>query len=138
MLTNELNHTLSIRLDTSFEKLKQKIKKRLKTAEYKDYLTHKVGTEEFYKQIERIDNLIQVLDDTVTHRLPALEYEFNRDLKTKADKEEMKTALAGKVNNEIADKLIDRLNNQEESLASVHAQLKVLAEQAADSDNDKP
>ena len=33
---------------------------------------------------------LTILDDTVTHRLPALEYEFNRDLKRKADKEDMK------------------------------------------------
>ena len=84
-------NTIKIKFNQSEEKLKQKIKKRLKIDGYKEYLKHKVGTEEFYKQIQRIDNMIQVIDDTVTHRLPALEYEFNRDLKRKADKEDMKT-----------------------------------------------
>ena len=50
----------------------------------------------------------------------------------------MKIELDTKTDNKITEQLIDRLNKQEESLASVHAQLKVLAEQAADSDNDQP
>ena len=47
--------------------------------------------------------MIQIIDDTVTHRLPALEYEFNRDLKRKADKDDMKTQLDNKVNNIVAE-----------------------------------
>ena len=62
--------------------------------------------------------MIQIIDDTVTHRLPALEYEFNRDLKRKADKDDMKEQLDGKVNNAIADAMIDRLNKQEEEVAT--------------------
>ena len=58
LLSNEFTHTLNIKFGASEEKMKQKIKKRLKIENYKEYLKHKVGTEEFYKQIERIDNMI--------------------------------------------------------------------------------
>ena len=117
LLSNEFSHTLGIKLDTTTEKLKQKIKKRLKTQEYKEYIKHKVNTEEFYKQIERIDNMIQIIDDTVTHRLPALEYEFNRDLKRKADIDDMTVQLGSKVEYLNFDKLVARVNSNEEQLA---------------------
>lgn len=45
----------------------------------------KVNTDEFMKQIERVDNTVYVLDDKINNRIPAMEYEFHRAIKNKAD-----------------------------------------------------
>lgn len=79
------------------EKLKPKIKKRLKEKSLQQKLLHKVNSEDFHKQVERLDNVVQVLQDKVEYRLPAMDYEFKRTLKVKADRawvEELQTKKA--------------------------------------------
>ena len=49
----------------------------------------KVNHDEFMKQIERVDNTVYVLDDKINNRIPAMEYEFQRSIKNKADMEEL-------------------------------------------------
>ena len=89
LINNEFGLLLDRRLTVAVEALKPKIKKRVKLSEYKDYIKSKVSGEEFQKQIERLDSQIQIMEDKLDFRLPALEYNFTRDLKKKADKDEV-------------------------------------------------
>lgn len=48
---NEFKHSLSTKLDQMYERVKPKIKKRLKVSEYKNYLTSKVNQDVFNKNV---------------------------------------------------------------------------------------
>lgn len=48
---NELKHGVNIKFGQLEERIKVKIKKRLKIIDYKEYLKGKVGVDEFYKHI---------------------------------------------------------------------------------------
>ena len=41
------------------------------------------------KQIERIDNVVSIFGDKIEYRLPAMEFEFNRALQSKAEIEQV-------------------------------------------------
>ena len=69
------------------DKLKLKIKKRMKYHEIDEKLKGKVGMIEFMKQIERIDNGVQVFTDSVEYKLPAIQHDLERQIKHKADKD---------------------------------------------------
>jgi len=71
------------------ERLKPKIKKRLKISKYEEYLKGKVNYYEFKKQIDRVDNIVSVIQDKVDYRIPAMELEFNRELNKKANVDEV-------------------------------------------------
>lgn len=65
--------------------MRSKIKKRLKMKDVDEKLNSKVNIHEFMKQVERIDNNVTVFGDKVDYRLPAIEYEFSRQLNGKAE-----------------------------------------------------
>ena len=119
---SEFHHLVNRKLGVMLEAIKPKIKKRVKITEYKGYLTSKVGVEEFNKQIQRIDNLVAIIEDKVDFRLPALEYQFTRDLKKKADKEEVITELGKKVDGDLFEALVARANKMEEKQEEILAQ----------------
>ena len=89
----------------------------MKYHEIDEKLKGKVGMIEFMKQIERIDNGVQVFTDSVEYKLPALKYELERDLKNKADMNYVESKLSTKVDHEHMEKLIDRINKIEEMAA---------------------
>ena len=62
------------------DRLIPKIKKRMKEEDLGKKLIGKVNQIEFHKMQERMDNNINSLADRVDYRLPAMEYEFKRDL----------------------------------------------------------
>ena len=55
------------------------------------------------KQIERIDNVVQVMGDRVDYKLPAIEYQLNRNLKGKADMSDVEKMIALKVDKTFVD-----------------------------------
>ena len=67
------------------ETLKPKIKKRMKRKHVEGMIVQKTNEAEFRKQIERLDNSLQIVQDVVDHKLPSLKYEIERELKNKAD-----------------------------------------------------
>jgi hypothetical protein len=80
-----------------------KIKKRLKMKHVEEKLSVKVNTQEFMKQIERLDNNITVFSDKVEFRLPAMEYEFHRAIQNKAEISAVQEALDQKVDKTFVD-----------------------------------
>ena len=61
---------------------------------------------------------MQVLGDKVDYRLPAMDYEFKRKLKVKADTQWVDDQLKTKVEQTFCDMLLDRINKIEEMAAS--------------------
>lgn len=85
LLESQMHERLKREIIILEERLKPKIKKRLKEKDLTSKLLGKINSEEFDKQVERIDNTMSVLGDKVDYRLPAMDYEFKRNLKVKAD-----------------------------------------------------
>lgn len=111
----------------------------MKYHEIDEKMKGKVGMIEFMKQIERIDNGVQVFTDSVEYKLPALKYELERDLKNKADMNFVTSKLENKVDKEFMDQLIERINKIEEMAAAkiVSAVAREKTEGASDEESDE-
>ena len=57
-----------------------------------------------------------MLQDKVEYRLPAMDYEFKRSLKIKAERSWVEELLKGKADTSMIDSLIERMNKFEELL----------------------
>ena len=101
------------------ERLKPKIKKRLKISILEEYLKGKVNYYEFKKQIDRVDNIVSVIQDKVDYRIPAMELEFNRELNKKANVEEVDEEMEKKADKNYVGQLIERLNKLEETTTAL-------------------
>ena len=116
LLEGQMHDRLKREITILEERLKPKIKKRLKESTIQSKLLGKVDSEDFKKQVERLDNVVQVLQDKVEYRLPAMDYEFKRTLKVKADKVWVEELQTKKADIAIIDQLIERMNKFEELL----------------------
>ena len=85
LLENSMYDKIKREIQGLSDQMRSKIKKRLKMKHMEDKLNSKVNIHEFMKQIERIDNNVTVFGDKVEYRLPAIEYEFSRQLQGKAE-----------------------------------------------------
>ena len=97
-------------------------------------MIEKVGRQEFLKHIERIDRFVQIMHDKVEYQLPAFKYEYQREMKTKADIESVNKLLDQKVEKEFIDQLIERINKIEE-MATISVS-KAKKKQESDEDED--
>ena len=85
LLENQMYDKIKREIQGLSDLLSSKIKKRLKMKHLDEKLSSKVNIHEFMKQVERIDNNVTVFGDKVEYRLPAIEYEFSRQLQGKAE-----------------------------------------------------
>ena len=85
LLENQMYDKIKREIQGLSDLLSSKIKKRLKMKHLDEKLNSKVNIHEFMKQVERIDNNVTVFGDKVEYRLPAIEYEFSRQLQGKAE-----------------------------------------------------
>ena len=123
-------------LQVIIDSIKHKFKKRIKLKDVEVRMTEKVGRQEFLKHIERIDRFVQIMHDKVDYSLPAFKFEYQRDLKTKADIESVNKLLDQKVDKEFTDQLIERLNKIEEMLIVSISKAKKKQESEEDEDED--
>ena len=86
LLEAQMHDRLKKEVNSLEDRLKPKIKKRLKEEVLTSRLLGKVDSHDFKKHVERLDNSMQVLGDKVEYRLPAMDYEFKRSLTVKADR----------------------------------------------------
>lgn len=70
-----------------------KIKKRAKQADIDAKILGKIDAIEFKKHIERINNQLRIVEDSVELKFPAMEYKFNRDLKAKISASDFKKGM---------------------------------------------
>ena len=96
-----------------------KIKKRAKAADIDAKITGKVDSVEFKKHIERINNQLRIVEDSVELKFPAMEYRFNRDLKNKVALSEVEKMMSTKVDQVTFQELVERMNKVEELAANV-------------------
>ena len=116
-MESDFERRLKSGLEILSETLKPKIKKRLKSKHVEGMLVQKTNEAEFRKQIERLDNSLQIVQDVVDHKLPSLKYEIERELKNKADIVKFQAALDTKVDKDVIEKIIERINRMEEVTA---------------------
>ena len=69
--------------------------------------------------MERVNNQLRIVEDSVELKFPAMEYKFNRDLKNKVSMKELDTALSTKVDQQKYDELLARVNEMEETIKNV-------------------
>jgi hypothetical protein len=103
LLENQMYDKIKREIQGLNDNLKRKIKKRLKMKHVDEKLNQKVNMQEFMKQVERIDNNVTVFGDKVEYRLPAMEYEFNRAIQSKAEISAVQEALDQKVDKTFVD-----------------------------------
>ena len=85
LMESDFDRRLKSGIEMLSETLKPKIKKRMKKEMVEGMIVQKTNEAEFRKQIERLDNSLQIVQDVVDHKLPAMKYEIQRELKNKAD-----------------------------------------------------
>ena len=118
MLEEQLDEKLNKELIKLEDRLKPKIKKRIKMGDIENKMANKVNMIDFMKQIERIDNNVQVFCDKVDYKLPAMEFEFNRSIINKAEKESVEKLKAEIVDKAQFQGIVDRINKIEEKFDS--------------------
>ena len=87
-----------------------KIKKRAKQKDIDSAILGKVNNIEFKKYIERLTNSVRLCEDAVELKFPAMEYQFNRDLKAKASIEMVTELLTTKANSTDIEAINERMN----------------------------
>ena len=88
-MENSMDERLKRELEKLHDRLKPSIKKRIKMKHIESKLLTKTNVVEFNKTVQRLDDKIQLLNDTVEYKLPSMEYEFERALKNKAEKDDV-------------------------------------------------
>ena len=74
MLEEQTDEKVAKEIQKLEDRLRPKLKKRIKMTDIDSKLLNKVNMIDFMKQIERIDNTVQVFADKVDHKLPAIEF----------------------------------------------------------------
>ena len=114
LLEDQIKERLQRDLTILQDKVRQKVKKRLKKEEIKEFIRQKVDRNEYKKNTDRIEGVVQVLNDRVDNELPAFKIDILNALKSKAEKSEVLTQLETKVDKELVSGLVDRVNIMEE------------------------
>ena len=117
-MENSMDERLKRELEKLHDRLKPSIKKRIKMKHIESKLLTKTNVVEFNKTVQRLDDKIQLLNDTVEYKLPSMEYEFERALKNKAEKDDVQKLVDEKVDKTFVDELITRINKIEEMAAA--------------------
>lgn len=110
LLQQQLNERMTKELQSLEELLRMKIKKRAKQKDIDSAILGKVNNIEFKKHIERLTNSVRLCEDAVELKFPAMEYQFNRDLKAKASIEMVTELLTHKANNTDIEAINERMN----------------------------
>lgn len=127
LLEEDMDRRMKGALEQYLNQLKPKIKKRLKIKDLDAKLSSKVNFNEFMKQIERMDNSIQVVQNVIEHKIPAFRYEIETQLKYKPTMDQVNQALEKKADKEVVDKLLDRINQFDETIKRIGGQLAAVA-----------
>ena len=101
LLEDQIKERLQRDLTILQDKVRQKVKKRLKKEEIKEFIRQKVDRNEYKKNTDRIEGVVQVLNDRVDNELPAFKIDILNALKSKAEKSEVLTQLETKVDKEL-------------------------------------
>ena len=115
LLQQEIHERLGKELQSVKDVLKPKIKKRLKIVDLENKIKDKLHIQEFHRHMERINNQMRMVEDQVEIKFPALQYQFNRDLGTKASITFVEESLEKKVEREEFDLILKRLDDIEET-----------------------
>mmetsp|Transcript_19146 Transcript_19146/g.29334 ORF Transcript_19146/g.29334 Transcript_19146/m.29334 type:complete len:177 (+) Transcript_19146:219-749(+) len=118
LLEDQVNQKVKRELELLEDRIRPKIKKRIKMKHMEPRLLQKVNLIDFKKQIDRFDNTLQVVEDKVDYKLPAMDYEFTRAMKNKAEMPEVEEKLETKADKEAIEQLTQRLNTLEESFTA--------------------
>ena len=79
---------------------------------------------------------MQVLGDKVDHYLPAFKLDFDEKLQKKADFEKVNALVSTKVDKDVVESLIDRVNKMQEQIAEASKQAALRAAEASMDDDD--
>jgi hypothetical protein len=114
LLEEDMDRRMKASVEQFILNIKPKIKKRLKITDLDKKLIAKVNHNEFMKQIERMDNSIQIVTNVIEHKIPAFRFEIERELINKASMDQVNKVLETKADKDLLDKLLDRMNKMEE------------------------
>ena len=123
LLEEDMDRRMKGALEQYVNQLKPKIKKRLKITDLDAKLSSKVNFNEFMKQIERMDNSIQVVQNVIEHKIPAFRYEIETQLAYKPTMDQVNKELEKKADKEVVDKMLDRLNQFDDTMKKIGGQL---------------
>lgn len=103
LLENTFDERMKRELEKLHDRMKPKIKKRVKMKQIESKLLTKTNLHIFNKEVSRLDDKLQLLQDTVDHKLPAMEYKFERELNNKASAADVESLTETKADKEFVD-----------------------------------
>ena len=118
LLESAFDERMKREVEKLHDRMKPKIKKRVKMKQIESKLLTKCNLHVFNKEMNRLDDKLQLIGDTVDHKLPAMEYKFEREMKNKGSVEDVKELRETKADQEFVDSLVLRLNKIEEQAAA--------------------
>ena len=83
-------------MEMLFDRLRPKLKKRIKMKDIENRFLGKVNLIDFKKHVDKMESNLQIIEDKVEYKLPAMDYEFKRALKNKVDMAEVEALFAKK------------------------------------------
>ena len=137
LLEDQIKERMTRDLGILEDRVKQKVKKRLKKDEIVAFIRQKVDRAEYKKNTDRIEGVVQVLNDRVDNELPAFKIDILNALKAKADRDEVKQQMEVKADKEMVDSLVERLNHMQESLMEAIKTAQAAAKAAEGSGDDE-
>jgi predicted transcriptional regulator len=81
-----------------------------------DRLFEKLHKREFEKHYERLDSICRMAENKVETAIPAIKYQMEQGIRSKADAKELKKLGEDKASAVVVEELINRLNRLEEKV----------------------
>lgn len=131
-LRNEMEIRFDLALRNFFEQIKTKMENYVTMEVLDARMLEKLHKREFEKHYERLDAICKFAENKVETAIPAIKYQMEQGIRSKADVKDLKEKASAKV----VDELINRLNKLEEQVKFEIQDRAQISE--SDVDDDEP
>ena len=115
-LRNEMEIRYELALKQFFDKIKIQLSQFVEKEELNNRLYEKLHKREFEKHFDRLNSTCSYLDTRVTNAIPAMKYDLDTRLKSKAEQRDLDNLERDKASTQFVELLVKRLNKLEEKV----------------------